>query len=299
METTKKFKLSRKTLLGEFVKHKADVAKDKIIMTYIRDFDNGIDEKYSYKDFHLLSNRLGNGLSQLGLKRGDGVALMEINSPEFLFTVFATFKMGAYSVMVNVSLRGEGLRYIIDHSDASAIIVHWSFLPAIMDIKSELPKIKHIIVDINEAPNDFNLPEEMISIQEVMQAPDDDIDVEISPDDMCMLMYTAGTTGLPKAITFWQGKLLGGINLQTLISFAGALSQPNERAFTSLPLFHSNALFLTSLMSYFGEKPFILGKRFSASRHWDICRKYGVTTFNALGAMIPILMKQPKRPNDK
>ncbi|MHA2051797.1 MAG: AMP-binding protein [Promethearchaeota archaeon] len=299
METTKKFKLSRKTLLGEFVKHKADVAKDKIIMTYIRDFDNGIDEKYSYKDFHLLSNRLGNGLSQLGLKRGDGVALMEINSPEFLFTVFATFKMGAYSVMVNVSLRGEGLRYIIDHSDASAIIVHWSFLPAIMDIKSELPKIKHIIVDINEAPNDFNLPEEMISIQEVMQAPDDDIDVEISPDDMCMLMYTAGTTGLPKAITFWQGKLLGGINLQTLVSFAGVLSQSDDIAFTSLPLFHSNALFLTTLMSYFGERQFILGKRFSASRHWDICRKYDVTTFNALGAMIPILMKQPERLNDK
>ena len=299
METTKKFKLSRNTLLGEFVKHKVDVTGDKVIMTYIRDFDKGIDETYSYKDFHLLSNRLGNGLYKLGLKRGDGVALMEINSPEFLFTVFATFKMGAYSVMVNVSLRGIGLRYIIDHSDATAVIVHWSFLPAIMDIKSELPKIKHIIVDINEAPDDFILPEGMISIQEVMQATDTDSDAEISQDDICMLMYTAGTTGLPKAITFWQGKLLGGLNLQTLVSFAGAFSQSDDIAFTSLPLFHSNALFLTSLMSYFGERPFILGKRFSASRHWDICRKYGVTAFNALGAMIPILMKQPERPNDK
>ncbi|MHA1883463.1 MAG: AMP-binding protein [Promethearchaeota archaeon] len=299
METTEKFKLSRNTLLGEFVKHKANVAGDKAIMTYIRDFDRGIDEKYSYKDFHLLSNRLGNGLSKLGFKRGDGIALMEINSPEFLLTVFATFKMGAYSVMVNVSLRGEGLRYIIDHSDASAIIVHWSFLPAIIDIERELPKIKQIIVDINEAPDDFKLPKGMTSIQEVMEAPDDDIDVDINPDDMCMLMYTAGTTGLPKAITFWQGKLLGGLNLQTLVSFAGALSQSDDVAFTSLPLFHSNALFLTSLMSYFGERSFILGKRFSASRHWDICRKYEVTTFNALGAMIPILMKQPERPNDK
>jgi len=299
METKKKFRLSRRTLLRDFIKHKADIAGDKVFMTYIRDFDKGIDKKYKYRDLHLLSNRLGNGLTKLGLKKGEGVALMEINSPEFLLTVFATFKMGAYSVMVNVSLRGEGLKYIIDHSDASAIIVHWSFLPAIMDIKSELLKIKYIIIDINDAPDNFKLPEGTLSIQEVMQATDDDIDVEISRDDMCMLMYTAGTTGLPKAITFWQGKLLGGNNLQTLVNFAGMFGQPDDIAFTSLPLFHSNALFLTTLLSYFGERPIILGKRFSASRHWDICRKYGVTTFNALGAMIPILMKQPERPNDR
>jgi crotonobetaine/carnitine-CoA ligase len=299
MQSTKKFRLSRRTIFREFIKHKADVGGDKAFMTYIRDFDKGIDENYSYKDLHVLSNRLGNGLFKLGLKKGDGVALMEINSPEFLLTVFATFKMGAYSVMVNVSLRGEGLRYIIDHSDATAVIVHWSFLPAIMDIKSDLPKIKYIIVDINEAPEEFKLPEGTISIQEVIQAPEKDIDVEISRDDMCMLMYTAGTTGLPKAITFWQGKLLGGNNLQTLVNFAGMFGQPDDIAFTSLPLFHSNALFLTTLLSYFGERPIILGKRFSASRHWDICRKYGVTTFNALGAMIPILMKQPERSNDK
>ena len=299
MQTVKKFRLSRRTLLRDFIKHKAEVSGDKVFMTYIRDFDKDIDGKYNYKDFHILSNRLGNGLFKLGLKKGDGVALMEINSPEFLLTIFATFKMGAYSVMVNVSLRGEGLKYIIDHSDASAIIVHWSFLPAIVDIKSELSKIKYLIVDINGAPDDFKLPEGAVSIQEVMQASEVNIDVEISRDDMCMLMYTAGTTGLPKAITFWQGKLLGGNNLQTLVNFAGMFSEPEDIPFTSLPLFHSNALFLTTLLSYFGERSIILGKRFSASRHWDICRKYNVTTFNALGAMIPILMKQPERENDR
>jgi len=299
METKKKFRLSRRTLLRDFIKHKAEISGDKVFMTYIRDFDKGVDEEYKFKDLHFLSNRLGNGLIKLGLKKGEGVALMEINSPEFLLTVFATFKMGAYSVMVNVSLRGEGLKYIIDHSDSSAIIVHWSFLPPIIDIKSDLSKIRYIIVDINEAPEDFKLPEGTISIQEVMQATDDEIDVEISRDDICMLMYTAGTTGLPKAIIFWQGKLLGGNNLQTLVNFSGLLSKPDDIAFTSLPLFHSNALFLTTLLSYFGERPIILGKRFSASRHWDICRKYGVTTFNALGAMIPILIKQPERSNDR
>jgi len=299
METKKKFRLRRITILRDVIKNKAETVGDKVFMTYIRDFDKKIDEKYTYKDMHLMSNRLANGLINLGLKKGDGVALMEINSPEFLLTVFATFKAAMYSVMVNISYRGEGLKYIIDHSDASAVIVHWSFLKAISDIKSQLPKVKHVIIDTNEAPEEFKLLEGTISLQEVMKASDDDIDIEISLDDMCMLMYTAGTTGLPKAISFWQGRLISGVNLRTLISFFNAFSQPDDVFFTSLPLFHSNALFLTSFLAYFSEKPLILGKRFSASRHWDICRKYNVTTFNTLGAMIPILMKQPERSNDK
>ena len=299
MSAKKKFRVTRRTILRDIIQHKAETVGDKVYMTYLRDFDNDIEEKYTYRDMHLMSNRLGNGLLNLGLKKGEGVALMEINSPEFLLTVFATFKTGMYSVMVNISLRGDGLKFIIDHSDASAIIIHFSFLQAFFNIKDQLPKIKYVIVDINEAPADFKLPEGIVSLQEVMQASDDDIDMEISLDDMVMLMYTAGTTGLPKAIQFWQGKLIGGLSLQTLLSFVNMLAQPDDVLFTALPLFHSNALFLTSLPAYFAEVPLILSKRFSASRHWDICRKYGVTTFNTLGAMVTFLMKQPERPNDK
>ena len=281
------------------IKHKAETVGDKIFMTYIRDFDNRIEEKYSYKDMHLMSNRLANGLFNLGVKKGDGVALMEINSSEFFWALFATFKMDVYSVLINISLRGEGLRFTVDHSNTSAIIIHWSFLDAILNLKNQLPKIKYIIVDTNEASKDFKLPQGTVSLQEIMRANDDDIDVEISLDDLSMLMYTAGTTGLPKAITFYQGKLFGGLNLQGLNSLVNIFYQPDDVLFTSLPLFHSNALFITSLPAYLGEIPLILGKRFSASRHWDICRKYGVTVFNTLGAMVPILLKQAERPNDK
>jgi crotonobetaine/carnitine-CoA ligase len=297
--STTKFRVTRRTLLRDIIKHKAETVGDKVYMIYIRDFDKNIDKQYTYKDMHLLSNRLGNGLFKLGHKRGDGVALMEINSPEFLLTIFATFKTGMYSVMVNIALRGEGLKFILNHSDASAIIVHWTFLDAVLEIKDQLIKIKNIIVDTNEAPSDFKLSNGIISLQEVMLASVDNIDIELSPDDMVMLMYTAGTTGLPKAITFWQGKLIGGLSIQSLLGFINMMAGSDDVLFTALPLFHSNALFLTSLPAYFAERPLILGKKFSASRHWDICRKYGVTTFNALGAMIPFLMKQPERPNDK
>ena len=142
MSTTKKFRLRRKTILRDVIKHKAETVGDKVFMTYIRDFDNGLDEQYTYKDMHLMSNRLANGLLNLGIKKGDGVALMDINSSEFFWALFATFKMGAYSVLVNISLRGEGLKFIIDHSEASAIIIHWSFFDAFLDLRSQLPKVR-------------------------------------------------------------------------------------------------------------------------------------------------------------
>lgn len=299
MQTQKKFRLRRNTILRDLIKHKAETVGDKVFMTFIRDFDNGIDEQCTFKEMHLMSNRLANGLFNLGLKKDDGVALMEINSPEFLWVIFATFKMGVYSVMVNKALRGEGLRFIIEHSDASAIIVHWSLLDPILHLRGQLPNVKHIIVDINKADENFELPQELVSLQEIMQAPDNDIDVEISIDDLSMLMYTSGTTGLPKSISFYQGKLFGGLNLQGLNQYVNLFYKPSDVLFTSLPLFHSNALFVTTLPAYLGEIPLVLGGRFSASRQWDICRKYNITVFNALGAMIPILLKQPERSNDK
>ncbi len=300
--STKKFRLTTRTLMRDVIKYKTETVPDKLYMTFIRDFDKGIDEKYTYKDMDLQSNRLANGLMKLGVKKGDGIALMEINSPEFLFTVFATFKMGTYCVMVNTALRGESLKYIINHSDASVIIINWSFLDAFLEIQKQVPKIKHIVLDLNETPADFKLPEGSISFQEVMNASDDDIEVEIGRDDLVMLMYTAGTTGMPKATIFRQNRLIGGNNVQTFVNISQMpqlFGEPNDVLYTCLPLFHANALYLTCLPAYFAEKPLILAKRFSASRHWDICRKYAVTRFNALGAMVPILMKQPKKPKDR
>jgi crotonobetaine/carnitine-CoA ligase len=179
------------------------------------------------------------------------------------------------------------------------VILHWTFLDAISKIKDQLPKVKHIIADINETPDGYKLPEGILSLQEVMEAPVDEIEIEIEKTDLVMLMYTAGTTGLPKAVMFWQGKLIGGMSIQSLNGLVRMMAGGDDTLFTCLPLGHSNALYLTSLPAFLAERPLILSKRFSASRHWDICRKYDVTTFNALGAMIPILMKQPEKPNDK
>ena len=294
----RKHNITPTTTFGDFMKQKAEIVGDKVFLTYVRDFDKGIDEKYTYRDMHLQSNRLANGLLKLGIKRGDGISLYQINSPEFLFVLFGSYKIGSYVVLVNTGLRGDGLQYIIDHSDSKALVLHWTLVENYLSIKNQLPKLIHVIVDTNEAPADFKLPEGILSLQNVMNdASDDDVNVEIRPDDMSVLMYTSGTTGLPKAATFFYKGLIGN-SIIGYIQFTFMLAQPGDILYTCLPLFHGNALQLCTMPGYYAEIPVVLSKRFSASRFWDIARKYEVTTFNLLGSMPQFLLKQPKRPND-
>ncbi len=293
-----KEKITPTTTFGDLVKHRAEIVGDKVFLTFVRDFDNNIDEKYTYRDMHLKSNRLANGLLKLGMERGEGISLYQINSPEFLFVTFASNKIGTYVTLVNTGLKGDGLQYIIDHSDSKALILHWTLVENYLNIKEQIPKIKLVIADTNEAPSVYELPDGILSLQDVInEASEDDVNIEIRSSDKQTLMYTSGTTGLPKAITSFHGGLIGD-NLVNSILYTFLLVRPGDTLFTCLPLFHGNAMGLTTMPAYYREAPLILSKRFSASRFWDICRKYGVTEFNLLGSMPQFLLKQPKRDND-
>jgi crotonobetaine/carnitine-CoA ligase len=293
-----KYNITATTTFADLVKKKAEVLGDQVYLTYVRDFDRGIDEEITYRDMHIRSNRVANALMDSGLQRGDGISLYQINSPEFLYVLFGAYKVGIYVVLVNTGLKGDGLQYIIDHSDSKVLVTHWSLLENYLKMKDQLPKIKNILVDMNEAPEDFELPNGTSSLQEFMDASEEDTIIKTEPKDMATLIYTSGTTGLPKATTFFHGGMYG-FTFIGLMLWSRNIASSGAKLFTCLPLFHGNALQLCAMPGYYGEIPVVLGKRFSASRFWDIVRKYEVTQFNVLGSMSQYLMKQPERPNDK
>ena len=105
-----------------------------------------------------------------------------------------------------------------------------------------------------------------------------------------MITYTSGTTGLPKGVVYRYRR--SGVKLFGLISHL--LWRKSDVMYTCMPLFHANALLVTCTSALHAGARVVLEKKFSASRFWDSIRRYGVTTFNTIGAMIPILMKQPE-----
>jgi crotonobetaine/carnitine-CoA ligase len=245
------------------------------------------DDTFTYADVQDRSARIANGLRTLGVTRGSHVALILPNCPEYLWSWFGAARIGAPVVPVNVALKGDGLAHILDHSDAETFVVHHDYLDRFANVRDRLPKLRRVVVVGRVAGADVSWEHVAAS------SPDDADDPAIEASDLMLVMYTSGTTGPPKGVVIPQGQILGG---PLLLSLAGVTG--DDVLSTCLPLFHANASII-SVWGAFGLGTRIaVSPRFSASRFWDEIRRYGATEFHALGAMLPILYKQPPRPDD-
>jgi len=253
------------------------------------------DERISHADLDGRANSIANGLQALGLGAGSGVAIIMGNSPTWLAAFFAVQKLGGYAVPVNIALKGDGLAYVLDHSEVAAVVIDAGLLNVLLPLRKRLSRLRHVIVDAGEPPSATAIPDDMVPVERLLATSAHRAPTEVDRNARAVLLYTSGTTGLPKAVVMRHG----GFNFAGLGMFAMLGFQPGDILYTCLPLFHANALFLTTMQGLYSGYPVALGRRFSASRFWDDLRRYGGTTFNALGAMIPILLKQPPRPDDR
>lgn len=279
--------MNETTLPGNFyelIEHQAQMLGDKPYILHE-------DQRVSFKGFDRLTCQAANGFLALGAEPGDGVALFMENCPEYLYVAYGLPRIGAYIVPVNTALKGDGLRYILSHSDVRYLVVDQTLCSRIEELGAPLGKIEKIIVRRNL---DQPVPDSTIDLEALLDAPSDKPVHVISPDRMTIIMYTSGTTGFPKGVVNRNRN----INLQGLMGLAAMMIKPDDVLFTALPLFHANALQITASLALAGGIPFGLEKRFSASSFWDAIRHYGATQFNGIGAMIPILMKQPEKPED-
>ncbi|MFH0768408.1 MAG: AMP-binding protein, partial [Chloroflexota bacterium] len=273
-------------VIGELLEERAKKYGDKTFL-YFRD------EQVSYRELNVTSNRVSNGLLKLGVKKEDNVSIMLPNCPEFLYSWFGLAKIGAVNVPVNSLYKGEFLRYIIDHSDSKAIIMHNQFLERLKLLEKELPKLEKVILVGGESQVEVGFT--IIPFEELLKSPDTSPKIEVGQYDVDAIIYTSGTTGPPKGVLRTHGYSCHAATFD--IQTRGTSS--DDILYTCLPLFHQNAQLATTLPSLMAGASMALAERFSASHFWDDIRKYKATQFNLIGAMLNYLYKQPPKENDK
>jgi len=159
-------------------------------------------DKFSASQINEMGRRLANGLKSIGIGRGDHVVVSLSNSPEVFACFAAIWRLGAVIVPIMFLLGEDETRYILDHSDAKAVITSADLMEKIQNAAEGIDRIQHIIVlggaDRGNQVDFYGLVENNPPLQET---------AEMDPDDVALMIYTSGTTGRPKGcrpcIKFW------------------------------------------------------------------------------------------------
>jgi crotonobetaine/carnitine-CoA ligase len=255
------------------------------------------DERHTYRQMDENANRVGHFLLQLGGGRGKGVGILMRNSPRYLDIFFGAQKIGMYSVTVNTELKGDGLAFVLNHSDVDYLVVDAELLELYGQVADRVQKkITVVVNDVEEEAAGFAIPQGRERLgRAYAEMPAGNPGLGYDKNDICLLMYTSGTTGEPKGVVYRYNKT----TVRMMGLGAHVLLKEDDVFYTALSLAHGNALLTTTTMTLGVGATVALGRRFSASRFWDDVRRYDVTVFNTIGSILPILMKQPPSPLDR
>ena len=243
----------------------------------------------SYGAFAREVHRAANAFLRAGVKKGDKIALLLPNCPEFLVIVFAAAEIGAVFVPVNTAFTAEEAGYVLDHSESALLITTQAFLPLADQIRGNCPHLQRVIsLKKDNEPGCLSWDEFLFDVSADLP------EVAVRPGEIASITYTSGTTDRPKGVMLTQYSYLFAPQKR-----AEALGWSDQDcAIVVLPLFHVNALCHTALALISVGGSMLLREKFSASHFWHDVREYRATTSSLMQTIPQILLNLPERADD-
>jgi fatty-acyl-CoA synthase len=244
------------------------------------------EERLSWRDVDQLTSRVAHVLTELGVRKGDVVALLGANSPMYVVIVLAVSRLGGTTALINNHLEGHPLSHAVRVSTARVILVqtqHESALRARQDLNEQLLHV------LNYGNGELERRLERASKQPFGRVP-----VEASSD--FVYIYTSGTTGLPKPCRVTHARsILAGAAFGPLLFEL----KPGDKMYCVLPLYHSNALLIGAGSCIMTRTPMALRESFSAKAFWPDVKRYGATAMIYIGELCRYLVNSPETPDEK
>jgi acyl-CoA synthetase (AMP-forming)/AMP-acid ligase II len=186
--------------------------------------------------------RLANAFLELGLQKGQRVAFLMANCPEYIFTEYALAKIGAVRVPLAVLLNSDDHVYMMNHSEAVVLVYHEKLTARVLAMLPQLETVKHFICVSADAGN---VPPGHHHLQSMMtNAASEPPQVEVMANDLCGIYYTGGTTGRPKGVMLSHRAWVNAVMLEML-----ELSLGREEVFAFMtPLTHAGGVLILPVL---------------------------------------------------
>ena len=234
-------------------------------------------KRYTFSQLNERVSRLASALLNLGIKKGDRVAMLQVNCNQCVEAYFATAKLGAIYLPLNFRARGNELTYMLNTSETNTLLIGERYIDLVNSISSSLASVRHFISIENR--HDGKLYYENI----IASSPADEIVTEINDDDTTILMYTAGTTGQPKGVMLSHNSF----SIYVMENVTPADPELEERNILTVPLYHVAGI-QAMMAAIYGGRTLVMERQFEAKEWMELVEKEKVNR----AMMVPTMLKQ-------
>lgn len=241
------------------------------------------DQKLTFGELDILSNRVANALLDRGLEKGDRVAVLDKNSPHFVVLIGGIVKAGLVPVLVNFRLAASEVEYIVRDSKSKALFIGPEHSDMILALETKCPDLQVLTMETTGTG--------MQSLANLLARRNDyDPGLDHCGDDIVLQLYTSGTTGHPKGVCFTSDAYLKGA--QVLVGKTG-LVQKDDTLLIAMPLCHVAAYNTMMFALYQGVKSVIV-RDILPETFLSLFARYQITTSLLAPAIIQLMMAHPK-----
>jgi len=232
MDKTLQSNVMRRMCVGDLLRRSVQKFAKKEALVY--SYKGTITTRLTFEEMNQKVNRFASALTELEIKKGDRVAIISHNCPQFAIYLYALAKTGAWITPLNFALRGKEITELINHAEPVAFIVEDELADDVTKLQHDMPSVKHYIM-INLAGKK-QLPERWLDFDQLCSEKysDDEPYFEVVGDDVLTLMYTSGTEAMPKGVmnthANWHSSIMSGVIDLHLLA--------EDTIINSIPLYH-------------------------------------------------------------